>query len=207
MSGCRSFFAEFELVQMGGNDTMPAATYVGVATPFVDVVRTNVWQSTVKFWGISSHSGLLAHKGIWKDWAGRQGWGAGDRVGLLLDCSKGTLAVFLNGVRLGSVGKLPDLPPTSLGSDSELCWAVAMRWRGTCVRVSTPRYHPSIGVAANDLSTRSSSPPPLLHDVEHDGCDNDDLGDAGEGQLHQAATVGEETPSGLTETINIAARP
>jgi hypothetical protein len=45
--------------------------------------------------------GTLCHANQRHEWTGKHGFGAGDVVGLLLDCDVGTLTVKKNGKRLG----------------------------------------------------------------------------------------------------------
>jgi hypothetical protein len=91
-------------------------TMVGLARPQIELV-TNAHQSG-NFWGVGSTAGSVWHlEGRGAAWAGQQPFGAGDVVGLLLDCDAGTLTVKKNGVRLGVA---------LTGLTGEFCWAASV---------------------------------------------------------------------------------
>jgi hypothetical protein len=59
---------------------------------------------------------------------GMQPFVPGDRLGLLLDCGRGSLTVYKNGERLGVA--------VAGGLSGELCWVVAIARAGQSVRVA-----------------------------------------------------------------------
>jgi hypothetical protein len=89
---------------------------VGLARPDIDVHKPNAFTRD-KIWGLHLNTGSMFHAGGCKIWIGRQGFGKGDVVGLLLDCDAGTLTVKKNGKRLGVA---------ATGLTGELCWAAAL---------------------------------------------------------------------------------
>jgi hypothetical protein len=110
--------AEFTIVQAG-----PNLAFVGLARPDIDVHVGRV-NTQEKFWGLYTYNGTLFHQNQnlpGRDWVGQKSFGAGDVVGLLLDCDAGTLAVKKNGVRLGVA---------ATGLTGKLCWAVALYQAG-----------------------------------------------------------------------------
>ena len=128
-------FAECEVVEAGGG------VLLGLAARGLDLEATS-WKQAA-FWGVGSGDGHLGHGGGAADWAGQQGFGAGDTIGLLLDCDAGTLAVYKNGARLGQA-VAPGMR-TTLGNTKkvaglkgqELCWAVSLQCKGAAVRVAS----------------------------------------------------------------------
>ena len=94
-------------------------TFLGLARPDIDVDKPDS-EERDNFWGIRSNSGSTAHDGEFAYWEGQQPFGAGDAVGLLLDCDAGTLTVKKNGVRLGVA---------RTGLTGEFCWAATL-WSG-----------------------------------------------------------------------------
>ena len=129
-------FAECEVVEAGGGGVL-----LGLAARGLDL-EAATWKQAA-FWGVHSGYGALCHGGGSADWAGQQGFGAGDTIGLLLDCDAGTLAVYKNGARLGQA-VAPGMR-TTLGNTKEvaglkgqeLCWAVALYSKGDAVRVAS----------------------------------------------------------------------
>lgn len=129
-------FAECEVVEAGG-----CGVFLGLAARGLDLEATSWHQAA--FWGVTSHDGALCHGGGCADWAGQQVFGAGDTIGLLLDCDAGTLAVYKNGARLGQA-VAPGMR-TTVGNTKavarlqgqELCWAVSLHDKGDAVRVAS----------------------------------------------------------------------
>jgi len=141
-------FAECEVVEKGGG------VMLGLAARGLDLEATSCEQAA--FWGVGSGGGLV-HGGGVAEWAGRQGFGAGDTIGLLLDCDAGTLAVYKNGARLGqavapgmrttirNINVAPGMRNNKgrLGQEvaglkgQELCWAVSLYSKGDAVRVAS----------------------------------------------------------------------
>ena len=118
-------FAECE-----GVEEDACGVFLGLAARGLDLEATS-WQQAA-FWGVHGGNGRLGHGGGGADWAGRQSFGAGDTIGLLLDCDAGTLAVYKNGARLGQA-VAPGMRNTFRNTNEvaglkgqELCWAVAM---------------------------------------------------------------------------------
>ena len=128
-------FAECEVVEASGG------VILGLAARGLDLEAVSFTQAG--FWGMHSDDGALVHGGGGAHWAGQQGFGAGDTIGLLLDCDAGTLAVYKNGARLGQ-GVAPGMR-TTLGNTKEvaglqgqeLCWAVSLGGTGAAVRVAS----------------------------------------------------------------------
>jgi hypothetical protein len=105
---------------------------VGLARPWVDVNAEDAY-STDHFWGLDGSDGYVYHgdddTGFWwSHWEGSERFGAGDVVGLLLDCDAGTLTVKKNGRRLGLA---------ATGLPGELCWAVCLSRAGAGVRIAS----------------------------------------------------------------------
>ena len=65
--------------------------------------------------------------GAEQTWDGQQGANVGDRIGLLLDRSDGSLSVYKNDVRLGVM--------VSSGLAGEYCWAVSLYNKDDRVRI------------------------------------------------------------------------
>jgi hypothetical protein len=107
---------------------------LGVARPGVDV-NGGVGYGTAL--GICSADGNLDNEGGKHEyWEGHQWFGAGQVLGLLLDCDAGTLTVKLDGVRLG-------VAATRL--DGEWCWAAKFANGGN--------PEPKVRIAAADPAT------------------------------------------------------
>jgi hypothetical protein len=128
-------FAECEVVEAGGG------VMLGLAARGLDLEAASWTQAA--FWGVGSGDGDLYHGGGVAEWAGRQGFGAGDTIGLLLDCDAGTLAVYKNGARLGQA-VAPGMRNTMHNTKEvaglqgqELCWAVSLYGKGDAVRVAS----------------------------------------------------------------------
>ena len=62
------------------------------------------------------------------DWKGQQGFGQGDRIGLLLDSDCGTLMVYKNDRRLGMASE-------NIPKNEPLCFLVGLRTQGDCVSI------------------------------------------------------------------------
>ena len=99
---------------------------IGVGRPTLDVNAADAYD-TADFWGVACSSGELCHNGDGHDWQGRQGYGTGDVLRLLLDSDAGTLTVKKN-------GRLCGVAVTS-GLTGDLCWAVACCGVGNSVRI------------------------------------------------------------------------
>ena len=127
-------FAECEVVEAGGDGVI-----LGLAARGLDLEATSWAQAA--FWGVGSTSGRLWHGGGGAEGAGRQGFGAGDTIGLLLDCDAGTLAVYKNGARLGQAVApgMKDMDGDAVAGlkGQELCWAVSLWNKGAAVRVAS----------------------------------------------------------------------
>lgn len=129
-------FAECEVVGAGGY-----SVFLGLAARGLDLEAESSEQAA--FWGVRSYDGLFRHGGGFADWAGQQSFGAGDTIGLLLDCDAGTLAVYKNGARLGQA-VAPGMRTTRVNINEvaglkgqELCWAVSLYGKGAAVRVAS----------------------------------------------------------------------
>jgi hypothetical protein len=100
---------------------------IGMGRPTVDVNAPNAWRRA-DFWGMGNNSGRLFHNNDAQDWQGRQRYGEGDVLRLLLDSDASTLTVKKNGTLLGVA------VPSGLTGD--LCWAVTCRVQsGGSVRI------------------------------------------------------------------------
>jgi hypothetical protein len=102
--------AEVTVVQVTG-------MMIGVGRPTLDM-STRYADQTADFWGICSVNGITWHNGRTKRWQGRQSYGEGDVLRLLLDSDAGTLTVKKNGTLLGVA--------VTSGLTGDLCWAVVM---------------------------------------------------------------------------------
>jgi hypothetical protein len=89
---------------------------IGVGRPMLDPNAAEVWK-TADFWGMVSGYGSLCHDSDAQAWQGRQGYGTGDVLRLLLDSDAGTLTVKKNGTLLGMA--------VTSGLTGDLCWAVS----------------------------------------------------------------------------------
>jgi hypothetical protein len=99
---------------------------IGVGRPTVDVNAPNAWRRA-DFWGMGNNSGRLFHNNDAQDWQGRQRYGEGDVLRLLLDSDAGTLTVKKNGTLLGVA--VPN------GLTGDLCWVMACLGEGCSVRI------------------------------------------------------------------------
>jgi hypothetical protein len=113
--------AEVTVVRQDGGSMM-----IGVGRPTLDPDTENAYQ-TAHFWGMS-RSGKLCHNANFQDWQGKQGYGTGDVLRLLLDSDAGTLTVKKNGTLLGEM--------VTSGLTGDLCWAVSVYVAGS-VRIKT----------------------------------------------------------------------
>jgi hypothetical protein len=94
--------ADFTIVQSFGAGLTP---FIGLVWPGIDVEK-HAMALKQKFWGVYHGDGELFHASVLQSfsrWHGREGFGSGDVVGLLLDCDASTLTVKKNGMRLGLV--------------------------------------------------------------------------------------------------------
>ena len=106
--------AEFTFV---GPEVARCDVMVGLARPGINVHEPKAHRSEL-FWGLSIAWGTLVHgTGRADNWAGRQEFGAGDIIVLLLDCDTGTLTDNKHGVRLGVA---------LTGLTGNFSWAAAM---------------------------------------------------------------------------------
>jgi hypothetical protein len=119
MSSGRSC-AEVTVVHVG------AEIMVGVGRPTLDPRARNAW-STADFWGVVSYTGRLYNDCDGQAWEGRQPYGTGDVLRLLLDSDAGTLTVKKNGTLLGVA--------VTSGLTGDLCWAVCCHGVGESVRI------------------------------------------------------------------------
>jgi hypothetical protein len=99
---------------------------IGVGRLTLNVNAANAYY-TADFWGVRGYDGALCHNGDGKDWQGRQGYGAGDVLRLLLDSDAGTLTVKKNGTLLGVA--------VTSGLTGDLCWAVGCYHTSNSVRI------------------------------------------------------------------------
>ena len=100
-------------------------TFVGLARPDIDVQTANAF-TLDKLWGLYGNGGSLHHAGGCDQSAGRQRFGEGDVMELLLDCDAGTLAVKKNGKRLGVA---------ATGLTGGFCWAASMDDENNVLRI------------------------------------------------------------------------
>ena len=99
----------------------------GLARPSLDVTRGGCYR-TDQFWGWYSSDGLMYHERTGNGWDGKQPFGTGDVLRLLLDCDAGTLTVKKNGTLCGT--------PVTEGLTGDLCWAVCV-YEAKRVRIKT----------------------------------------------------------------------
>jgi hypothetical protein len=126
--------AEFTVVKVG---ELGVELAVGLARRGIDVDEDAFLSS--EFWGLDAlrHGTLSYGEGGMvkeKDWEGMEGFGAGDVMGLLLDCDAGTLTVKKNGRRLGVAHT--GLEAEGHGFGLRLCWAVACTGAGSQLRIA-----------------------------------------------------------------------
>jgi len=123
MRGSDKFYAEFTLVK-GVNCT------IGVVRSDFDVKATKLACSTPDGWGYYARMGSCHHNKprAQGSWVGQKSSREGDTIGLLLDPSRGTLSVFLNGSKAG------DMVRTGLPRGESLCWMVQL-YDGAEVRI------------------------------------------------------------------------
>jgi hypothetical protein len=149
MSGTDEHYLEISIVALRGGyppcSVFPVpsdgSVLIGVARPRLDVELEWVFESE-EFWGVESSLGAAHHADRVTSWTGQQPFDQGDTLGLLLDCSERSLALYKNGERLGVVaGDLPEGP---------LCWAVAI-FQSTTVQCGP----------ASDVLRVVDKPPPV----------------------------------------------
>ena len=127
-------YVEVEILNLSPYSDDEGAMVIGVGRPVMRGGLSNQLGQRGGAWGVGRNTGRL-----WQDctalscplgfaWEGMQGYGQGDKIGLLLDCNAGQLVIYKNGARLGVA---------ITGLAGELCWAVAMsRKSGGCVRIT-----------------------------------------------------------------------
>eukprot|EP01043_Picozoa_sp_COSAG02_P012439 COSAG02_NODE_479_length_21477_cov_49.737674_13_plen_286_part_00 len=101
---------------------------IGVGRPTLDPNAESAYLNA-DFWGLRSTDGTLFHNGNAYECYGRQGYGTGDVLRVLLDSDAGTLTTKKNGTLLNVA------VPSGLTGD--LCWAVAFgsNGAGSSVRI------------------------------------------------------------------------
>ena len=116
---------EFELTRAAGNAT------IGVAQANYDPLRVYLpgepRGEAGESWGMSTRSGSLSFRGKVNSWAGRRPAAEGDRVGMLVDLGTGSLTVFLNRVKLGTM--------VASGLEGPLLWMTELSTAGDSVRI------------------------------------------------------------------------
>lgn len=117
--------AEFELVRAAGN------IQIGVAQVNYDPAKVcapgEPRGDAGESWGMSTKSGSLTFRGQTKPWKGRQPPQEGDRIGMLVDLASGSITVFLNRKRLGTM--------LQSGLGGPLCWTAELAQSGDSVRI------------------------------------------------------------------------
>lgn len=96
-------FAEFTLVKAAGNLTLGVVQLDYSPTRALPPGEPRGLAG--EGWGLSTRSGSLTFRGRVSEWSGVRPCAEGDRVGMLVDLSKGSLSVFLNNVHLGFMVK------------------------------------------------------------------------------------------------------
>lgn len=89
------------------------AMYGVVGADFEAARRIPAWKSQ-NGWMFGCYDGRLYHACTYRDWPGMRRTQVGDVVGLLLDLNTGSLAVYVNGARLGLM--------VESGLRGPLCW-------------------------------------------------------------------------------------
>lgn len=116
---------EFQLTRAAGNTT------IGVAQANYDPLKVYLpgepRGEAGESWGMSTRSGSLSFRGKVNSWAGRTPAAEGDRVGMLVDLDTGSLTVFLNRVKLGT------MVPSEL--EGPLLWMAELSTAGDAVRI------------------------------------------------------------------------
>ena len=150
------FYAEVEVTVLcppgGRTSSYSHDIFIGVGRAGLDVGRKWAYRFE-EFWGVDGGSGnddgSLVHADQSSLWAGQQGFGQGDTIGLLLN-SAGTLTVYKKGKQVGtdwngqpewdSSGEgMSRLGVAAEGLTGELCWAVALQseWsKGSSLRLT-----------------------------------------------------------------------
>jgi hypothetical protein len=104
--------AEFTTVKAGSN------MFLGLARPDVDLRIRNCFQTTNDMFSLDCSDGRLFNGPMEAcGWGGMEDFGAGDVMGLLLDCDAGTLAVKKNDRGLGVAAS---------GLTGKFCWAASL---------------------------------------------------------------------------------
>jgi hypothetical protein len=122
----RHHLVEFELTKAAGNAT------IGVAQPNYDPLKVYLpgepRGEAGESWGMSTRSGSLSFRGQVNSWPGRRPAAEGDRIGMLVDLKVGSLTVFLNQVKLGTM--------VATGLEGPLCWMAELSTTGDAVRIA-----------------------------------------------------------------------
>lgn len=105
------------------------AMYGVVGANFAPARRMPAWKSR-HGWMFGCYDGSLYHACTYRDWPGMRRTQVGDVVGLLLDLDSGSLAVYVNGMRLGMMVEsglraplywVADLYSSSISGVSTVC--------------------------------------------------------------------------------------
>ena len=105
------------------------AMYGVVGANFAPARRMPAWKSR-HGWMFGCYDGSLYHACTYRDWPGMRRTQVGDVVGLLLDLNSGSLAVYVNGTRLGMMVEsglrgplywVADLYSSSISGISTVC--------------------------------------------------------------------------------------
>jgi hypothetical protein len=114
--------ARFDILHRTGSGWLGVGV---IGTQFDD--KTECHASDGQFgWTWRAFCGELRHNSDFTDWAGQQGYGAGDMLELRLDLDKGNLIAFKNSVLLGVIES---------GLVGSFRWGVEMCYAGDVIRV------------------------------------------------------------------------
>ena len=138
--GRRLYYAEFAVVEKKGYGAILVGVVPADAAGRAPQEMNKGWckHPAAHMWG--SNIGCHFQGGSCSDWPGRDGYGRGDTVGLLLDVEGGTLTAFKNGARLGVV--VPNESVPSLGA-GPFHWAVDLFGKGDSVRIDATKPPPA----------------------------------------------------------------
>lgn len=137
-------YAEFTLVKTD-------KCTIGVVRSDFDAERTKLACSTADGWGYYARVGSMHHNSLraMGKWTGQKSAREGNVIGLLLDCTRGSLTVYHNGVKTG------DLVRSGLPSDS-LCWMVQLT-DGAEVRIEKKEVPTDSGLSTSRTSSYGST--------------------------------------------------